>query len=96
MSIYLTALIKSKPGSAEALKECLQGLVPLSRKEVACLQYNLHQSVDDPNVFIFQEEWADKEGLEFHNAQAYILSFRETIVSLIDGPVVIHHTQKAE
>lgn len=96
MSIYLTAVIKSRPGNAEALKECLQAIVPLSRREAACLRYDLHQSVDDPQVFIFQEEWADKEGLEVHNAQPYILQFREVILPLIEGPVLIHHTQKAE
>lgn len=53
MSIYLTVTIKGKQEKAEELKELLLNMVANSRKEKACLQYDLHQQVED-NVFIFQ------------------------------------------
>lgn len=94
MSLYLTALIKSKPDTTAALKELLQELVAPSRKDAACLQYDLHQSTSDPQLFIFQEEWESREGLLLHNSQPYILKFREALEALVDVPVIIHYTQK--
>ena len=94
MSIYLTALVKSKPGKAEQLKAILKNMVVESRKEDACIQYDLHQSTDDENLFIFQEEWASAEGLEAHNQQPYLTDFAKVAPELTDGAVVIHRTQK--
>jgi len=94
MSIYLTALVKSKSGKAEELKAVLQQLVIDSRKETACLQYDLHQSVTDADLFIFHEEWASESGLQLHNTQPHISRFIQASKEITDGPVTIHKTQK--
>ena len=75
MIINLTVILKSKSEFRDELKTNLENLVKNSRKETACLQYDLHQSIDDPNVFIFHEVWANKEGLDFHNKQLYLQEF---------------------
>lgn len=94
MSIYLTALVKSKPGHAAALKILLLDLVKGSRTEKACLQYELHQSSTDENQFIFHEEWADQQGLELHGKQEHIHLFAKASADLLDGPMVLHFTNK--
>lgn len=94
MSIYLTALVKSKTGKADELKAILINMVIQSRQEEACIQYDLHQSTDDENLFIFQEEWASAEGLEAHNQQPYLTAFASVAPELTEGTVVIHRTQK--
>ena len=55
MNVNLTAIIKSHIGKEDALKQILLELVKGSRTEEACLQYDLHQAADEPNVFIFHE-----------------------------------------
>jgi quinol monooxygenase YgiN len=94
MSLFLTAIIESKPGQALELKDLLHGLVSQSRQETACLQYDLHQSATDENIFIFHEKWADEAGFAAHNAQPYILDFVEKLKVLATGPAVIHVTQR--
>lgn len=94
MNIYLTAIVKSKEGSAESMKTLLQQLVVESRKENACLQYDLHQDQTNRNVFIFQEIWESLEGWNLHNSQPHIARFIADSVSIIDGPVTIYHTDK--
>ncbi|WP_199140555.1 putative quinol monooxygenase [Pedobacter sp. ASV12] len=94
MSIYLTALVKSKPGKAEELKAVLQNMVVHSRQETACLQYDLHQSTEDENLFIFQEEWTSAEGLAAHNQQAYITDFVAVAPELTESAPLIYLTQK--
>ncbi|KQM75153.1 hypothetical protein ASE74_04050 [Pedobacter sp. Leaf216] len=92
MSIYLTAIVKSKETTTAALKAVLLDMVANSRKEEACIQYDLHESVSD-RTFIFQEEWKDQLGLDAHNKQPYILSFVEQAATLTDD-IIIYKTEK--
>ena len=94
MAINLTVIIKSKPENSETMKSLLQDLVLNSRKEAACIQYDLHQNLEKPNIFIFHEVWQDKEGLDNHNQQAYIKSFSENSKSLFQEPTLVYSTTK--
>jgi quinol monooxygenase YgiN len=94
MHIYLTAILKSKPGNASVLKDYLKELVIASRKEEACLQYDLHQLTEDENIFIFHEIWADQKGLDLHNSQVHLQHFAQQAGEILDGPVVIYKTDK--
>ncbi len=94
MSIYLTAISKAKPQHVDQFKALLLTLVVESRKEEACIQYDLHQSTDNPALFIFHEEWASKEALELHNQTAHIAEFIKDSADIIDGNVTIHITEK--
>ncbi len=73
--IYLTAIIKVQPEYRNDLTAFLQNMVQETRKEAACVQYDLHQGIADPNTFIFYEIWHDQVGLDNHNQQEYIREF---------------------
>lgn len=92
MSIYLTAIIKSKPDTVDQLRTILLDMVSNSRKEEACIQYDLHESAAD-FTFVFQEEWKDQAGLDQHDQQAYILAFVAQAPALTDE-IVIYKTSK--
>lgn len=91
MSIYLTAIIKAKPGNAELMKTILLELVGHSSKEEACLQYELYQ---EENTFIFHERWKDEAGLDLHNQQPHLKAFISKTADIIDGTPVIYQTQR--
>lgn len=92
MSVYLTAIVKSKTTTTAELRAILLDMVTNSRKEEACIQYDLHEAAAE-NTFIFQEEWESQQGLDFHNQQAYITAFVEKSSALIDS-IVIYKTEK--
>ncbi|WP_316802246.1 putative quinol monooxygenase [Pedobacter nototheniae] len=92
MSIYLTVTIKGKVEKVEELKAILLDMVVNSRREEACLQYDLHQQVEE-NIFIFHEEWASQAGLDAHNNQTYIKAFGEKSKDLANE-IVIYSTEK--
>lgn len=94
MNLYLTAIVKSKEGTSDAMKTVLQQLVVESRKEAACLQYDLHQDQENKNVFIFQENWESREGWNLHNSQPHIARFIADSADFIDGTVQIYQTDK--
>lgn len=94
MKIYLTVILKAKEGNSAALKSALQNMVVHSRKEKACLQYDLFQALDDENTFIFQEIWENQAGLDLHDEQPYIKEFREKHLSLTDGNALFYKNNK--
>ena len=67
-------------------------MVVQSRKEAACIQYDLHEDAAH-NLFIFHEEWADQAGLDLHNQQEYLLDFVAKS-SELTKEIVIHQTNK--
>lgn len=75
MSIYLTAVIKVKPEYRNEIEIILKKMVVETLREEACLQYDLHQGINDPNTFVFYEIWKDQKGLNMHNQQLYIRAF---------------------
>ncbi|WP_295717766.1 putative quinol monooxygenase [Mucilaginibacter sp.] len=94
MKIYLTALVKSKPGFTEEIKGYLDALVAGSIKEEACLQYELYQSTEDETQFIFHETWASQEGLDIHAKQPHIKLFIEQVSPILDGKLTIYKTDR--
>ena len=93
MNINLTAVIKSKPAKAETLKVLLLNLVANSRKEEACLKYELQQSSEDENIFIFHEIWRDQQGLDLHEQQEHFLAFGKAATELLADSPVLYKTQ---
>jgi quinol monooxygenase YgiN len=94
MAINLTVILKSKPESMETFKSLLLDLVPNSKKETACLQYDLHQSDEDPNIFIFHEVWENQDGLDLHNQQSYLQTFFENAKLYLQEAPIIYKTNK--
>lgn len=93
MKINLTAIITAQPGKAALLKPLLLDLVANSTKEEACIKYELQQSNDDENIFIFHEIWKDQAGLDLHDKQPYLVAFGQQAGEILSGPVVIYKTQ---
>ncbi|WP_293783853.1 putative quinol monooxygenase [uncultured Pedobacter sp.] len=92
MSIYLTAIVKGKRETVAELRTMLLDMVVNSRREQACIQYDLHEEVDN-DTFIFQEEWKDQAGLDLHNKQPYLLDFAAQ-ANRLTKEIVIYRTEK--
>ena len=42
-----------------------------SNKEEGCIEYGLHQDLEDENSFIMNEKWADQAAIDAHNTSAH-------------------------
>jgi quinol monooxygenase YgiN len=87
--ISITALFKSKTENIEQLQSMLNHLVTETRKEAACIRYDLHHS---ENVFIIWEEWQDQPGLDIHNNQPYLQDFIKQSEGLVASPIQVYKT----
>jgi len=90
MKIHLTAIVRAKDEHRAEVAAVLQDMVQQTRKEEACELYNLHQGIDDKNLFTFYEIWKSKDGLDAHNQQPYIKAFGELAKEkLQEKPIVL-------
>ncbi|MBB4802043.1 quinol monooxygenase YgiN [Flavobacterium nitrogenifigens] len=89
--ISITAILKSKPEHIIEVKNMLTHLVTETRKEDACIRYDLHTS---ENVFILWEEWKDQPGLDLHNNQSYLQEFIKKTESLVSTPIQVYKTKQ--
>ncbi len=64
--LTVVALVKARPAKAANVRRELLSLVAPSRKDDGCLNYDLHQGVDDPALFMFHESWISKAHLDRH------------------------------
>jgi quinol monooxygenase YgiN len=87
--ITITAIIKSKQENIEQVRNMVHYLVTETRKEAACVRYDLHTN---ENVFIIWEEWKDQAGFDFHNNQPYLQDFITQSESLVASPIQVYKT----
>ena len=65
-SLTVTAQVKAKPGKESQVRQELLSMVDPSRADDGCLNYDLHQALDNPAHFLFHENWTSEAQLERH------------------------------
>jgi quinol monooxygenase YgiN len=87
--VTVIAHARAKPGQRERAREILEELVAPSRAEEGCINYDLHQSMEHPDLFVFHENWTSVEALEAHALSEHIARFRKKSDDVLEeGPVV--------
>lgn len=82
-TIYVTAILKAKPGMEKSLARELTAVVPKVRSEKGCLRYDLHMSTDDTATFLFYEIWESKEALDLHAKAPALTAMEEQIADML-------------
>ena len=86
--ISLVAIIRAKKESGECVRSELSKLVAPTRKEDGCIEYNLHQDNDAPEVFVFYEIWEGAAYLEKHLSSDHYRKCGNAIVGMIEEKFV--------
>lgn len=87
--ITVLARIKAQVGMEAKVERELLALVAPSRAEEACVNYDLHRSVDDKTLFMFYENWTSREGLDKHLSMPYLDAFDENVEGMLAEEVEI-------
>ena len=85
-NLTVVATCKAKPGKEAVLRQELLALIATTRKEPGCLNYDLHQDVDNPGQFMFHENWTSKQHLDDHLAQLHLKAFFAKVPELVAEP----------
>ena len=79
------AFFRARPNQTQALGTALSALVEPTRAEAGCLNYDLHQSLDDTDVWFVYENWRSAEGLSAHMQSEHLRAFLKAAPGLIAG-----------
>ena len=84
-TIHVVAKFVAKPGKEDALKAVLVGLVPPTRRELACYQYDLLVNAAAPREFCFLERWDGDRAFDQHLESAHVKKALADMESLVDA-----------
>lgn len=81
--LTIVAKIIAKEEKREFVKAELLKLIPITRAEKGCVNYDLHQDNENPNLFLFQENWVSKELWQEHMNNDHLAEY----MKVTDGAV---------
>lgn len=84
--LTVVALIKARPGKEAALREALLALVPITRQEPGCINYDLHVATGQPGHFCFHENWTSRQHLDDHLARPHLVALAARADELFAEP----------
>jgi quinol monooxygenase YgiN len=75
--LTIVANIHANPGQIALVKAELEKLIPVTRAEAGCLQYDLHQDNENPAHFMFYENWESRELWQVHMNAPHLAAYME-------------------
>jgi len=63
-----------------------QKVASASREEAGCINYRVYEDTEQPNQFVFVEEWEDDGALQQHFGTPHIAEFMQAIMGTIVAP----------
>jgi quinol monooxygenase YgiN len=89
MTYTVIVKIEAMPGKEQALKDALMAVMRPTQEEIGCVEYRLHQQIDNPAKFIFYENWQNKAAHILHSATPHLKALAEKIPLLVDKPMEV-------
>lgn len=86
--LTIVARIEAKPNSVEQVKSELIKLIEPTRKEKGCIQYDLHQDNQQPEIFLFFENWESRELWQDHMKSQHLHAFKQATESIVKSTVI--------
>lgn len=73
--LTIVAHIHAKPDQIVRVRAELEKLIPTTRAEKGCLQYDLHCDNTDPAHFMFFENWESRELWQTHMNAPHLVAY---------------------
>src|SRR4029453_11133108 len=87
--ITVIAHMRAKPGKQQELREALEGLIETTSKEAGYVNYDLHQGIEDPDLFYLYENWESVDTHETHMQAPHLEDFGGRLDDLLDGDLTV-------
>ncbi len=91
--IVLIARLKVKAEKIEQARSAALAIVEPSRKEAGCINYDIHQSVEDETIFFWHETWVNQSALDKHFATPFFQEFFVVVGEVAAEPPQINLTR---
>ena len=92
-SLTIVAKILVHEEHRELVKSELLNLIETTRNEAGCIQYDLHQDHENPNLFLFFENWTSRELWQAHMNNDHINAYRKKVEGCVADFELFEMTQ---
>lgn len=93
--VTVTVMCKVRPGMEERTREYFTALIPASRAEEGCIDYEWQQAVDDPRLFLLYMNWRDEETFQRHVQAPLVKQFDDQLAQeMLAEPYVLQRWQQ--
>lgn len=93
--LTIVAHINARSDKIDLVKAELEKLVPSTRAEAGCLQYDLHQDNDKPTHFMFYENWESRELWQDHMNAQHLKDYKAATTGAIEDISIYEMTHIA-
>lgn len=77
--LTIIANVYAKPDKIDLVKDELKKLIPVTRAEKGCLQYDLQQDNERPEYFLVYEVWESRELWQAHMNAPHLSAYIDAI-----------------
>lgn len=82
--LTIVASILAKDEKRDLVRSELLKLIEITRAEEGCINYDLHQDNDNPNLFLFYENWVNRELWQKHMGNAHLAAYMKATEGAIE------------
>ena len=93
--LTIVANIKAKSGKIDRVKAELEKLIPITRAEAGCINYDLQQDNENPAHFLFYENWESRELWQAHMGNQHLQDYMAATEGAVEEFTVNEMTQIA-
>ncbi|MGD9489253.1 MAG: putative quinol monooxygenase [Calditrichaceae bacterium] len=86
--LIITARIEAKKDNIDLVKSELLKLIGPTREEQGCLQYDLHQDNENPAIFLFYEQWENRELWQNHMKNEHLTAYSDATDGAVESFVL--------
>jgi quinol monooxygenase YgiN len=83
----LIGTVVAKNETREELRKILTDQVAPTRAKAGCVNYDFHVDAEDPNVFVFYENWKGRADLDVHLETPHLQPLFGRLDALLARPV---------
>jgi quinol monooxygenase YgiN len=83
--IVLVVTSKANEGKGDTIVEEIKKLVPKVLKDPGTVGYLVCRGADDPNKFVFIEQYENREALQFHGQTEHFKAFNAATRGMFAG-----------
>lgn len=83
--LTVIAFMRAAPGKEDELRAALESLIAPTTQETGYVNYDLHESVEEPGTFFFYENWESGAHLDAHLETPHLTDFAARAEGLLDA-----------
>jgi len=88
-TLCVLASFRAKSDQIDAFALMMSSLCEPTRAEPGCISYELQQSMQEPTLFVFVEEWGSEDDLTNHLKTSHVQAVSSRLETMLVSPPTV-------